>query len=219
MYIQTNDNNDIIQLVKIGDKPQPDGYEIDADTDIKILQHIFDYKYIDGDFVLKENAGQERLKNLQNIKIQTMRDVCRQQIINGFDHTDGHHYSFEETDQLNLQNLSIMAAQGLTTSYKYDGGTYQFYTPEEMLKLTEHAANYIMFHRTYYNQLKDQVCQMTSTDDVLKVNYGMELDKVHSEELHKHINKFNIQNFDVIEDINDYTYVLQDVDTSDIQIM
>lgn len=211
MYIQTNDNNEIIQFIKVGNKPEINGYEIDNDTDIDILRNIFSYKFIDGEFILKDGAQQEKLKRVQEAKINALNNICHEQIVSGFDHTDGHHYSLQETDQLNLQALSLMASQGQPTSWKYDNGVCQFYTPEEMLALTGYATKYIMYHSTYYNQLKDQIKKMTSIDDIIAINYGVELDSEHAEALSAHTGGFVPNNISIITDTTDYTTVMYDV--------
>ena len=56
MYIQTDKDNNIIQLITVGCCPAENGYEIPDDTSEDILKNIFSYKYINGEFVFKDDT-------------------------------------------------------------------------------------------------------------------------------------------------------------------
>ena len=80
-----------------------------------------------------------------------------------------------------------------------------------MLALTGYATKYIIYHSTYYNQLKDQIKKMTSIDDIIAINYGVELDSEHAEALSAHTGGFVPNNISIITDTTDYTTVMYDV--------
>lgn len=219
MYVEVNDKNEIVQIIQTasGEMPEGNWHEVD-DIPEDILKNIFSFKYVGGKFVPVEGIEDKKLQRLKEAKISKMSEMCHTQIISGFDHTDGHHYSLRETDQLNLRTLSLMAAQGQTTSWKYDGGKYQFYTPEDMLALTEYASKFIMYHTAYYNQLKDQIRNLSSPDEVVSVNYGMSLDTAHTAELSAHTGGFVPRDLTAIVDDSDYQYLIEDVDVSELHL-
>lgn len=188
MYIRTNDEGVIKEYITVGQHPdRPNWYEVDTESiPDEIRNDMFSYKYIDGEFILRDDILEKKLNKVKEVKIEMMSSHCKISIKRGFDHTDGHHYSLEESDQLKLQNLALKAMQGRQVSWKYDDGLCQFYSPEEMILLSEHAEKHITYHQTYFNQLKHQISLMTSIDDVVAVSYGMDLDKDHSDNLEKH---------------------------------
>lgn len=216
MYIQTDNENNIIQLITVGGMPSTNGYEVDSIPE-DVVSDLFNYKYIDGEFVHNDDpyvVPEETIVKIKETKIENLSQICRQLIIGGFDHTDGHHYSLSEADQLSLQNLAISAQMGNTTSWHYDDGQCQFYTPEEMLALTGYAAQFITYHRTYFNQLKDQVKNMTDVNEIIATTYGMKLDEAHSSTLKLHTGGFELQIQPVADDY-DYDTLMGKRDPKD----
>lgn len=213
MYIRTDENDNIIQLITAGDKPI-NGYNI-PHISYSVLSNIFSYKYINDKFILKENSNEYKLKKVRESKISAMSKICHNVIVKGFDHTDGHHYSLEESDQNNLNVLSIRASQGAITSWHYDYGPCQFYSSEEMIALTEYAFKFITYHQTYFNQLKAYINSLTNINDIIAIQYGIPLTGAYAENLELHTEGF-LPPTKLIEDITNYDKVLYDIDISSI---
>lgn len=207
MYIQTNDNHAIIQLIKVGSMPAENGYEIPDDTDEEILKDIFNYSYIEGEFVRKENADADILDRVRQAKIAMLSNICHEVIVNGFDYSDGHHYSLDENDQNSLNSLSVKASQGLTTIWHYDGGECQPYTPEEMTALTRYAFQYITYHQVYFNQLRAYVNSIDNLDNLKVITYGIALPDTYAEKLNEYTDGFSVD-MEVIEDKFDYNRII-----------
>jgi hypothetical protein len=200
MYIQVNENMEIVRLIKVGVFPEENGYEIPDDTPADIIDHIFDYKYISGEFIKKANADSNRLKRIVDTKINVLSDICHEVIIKGIDF-NGEHYSLEEHDQLNLNDLKEMAIQGQSVLYHSDGNLFRRYPPEEFLSLLKKIGEFKTFHMIYFNHLKSAVINMTDINEVLNVNYGSPL----SPELQENFDILT-QGMDfVIPNINDVT--------------
>ena len=115
MYIQTDKDNNIIQLITVGSCPAENGYEIPDDTSEDILKNIFSYKYIDGEFVFKDDTTNIKLQNVINAKLQFLSKTCNEQIEKGIDY-NGSHYSLNSNDdQINLIQLGFDAKVSIIT--------------------------------------------------------------------------------------------------------
>lgn len=221
MYIHVNDKNEIISYILVGDAPTTDTehwFEVDKNTiPSHILNDLRSYKYENGKFILRDDILEKRVVAVKTAKIDAMSGICKRVITRGFDHSDGNHYSLNESDQLKLQNLSIKASMGCVTSWHCDDGVCQFYEPDKMLELTSHAELHIAYHHTYFNQLKFQINQMTSIDDIVSVSYGMKLDDRYSAQLTLHTNGYVPADEELgtdIVDTTDYDYIISNANTT-----
>lgn len=176
MFIQTDIENNIIQLVTIGDKPEKNGYEIPDDTPIEILKNIFNYKYINNELIINENDSTDKLKSIKDKKISVLSKLCNQIIIKGIDFNN-EHYSLNECDQINLSKLESLAKDGEKVLYHANGKKCRIYEPEEFLQLTSLAFVFINYNTTYFNLLKSEIENMSSLEEVLSVNYGIKLNE------------------------------------------
>lgn len=174
MFIQTDSENNIIQLISIGCKPEINGYEISDDTPVEILQNIFDYKYINDEFILKEDSNNEKIENLKNKKISVLSSVCNKIIIGGISFNN-EHYSLTEHDQINLSKLETLAKDNNKVLYHADGKKCRIYEPEEFLALTELAFAFINYNITYFNLLKSQINECVNVEEILPIHYGTQL--------------------------------------------
>lgn len=184
MFIKTDNDNNIIQLISVGTKPTENGYEIADDTPKEIVQNIFDYKYIEGKFVKRDESDQRKLEIIRDAKINNMRDTCNAVIEKGIDY-DGEHYSLEQTDQINLMKLEsvAMTQPDAIIFYHSDGQLCRQYTASEIIGIAQLSVQYITYHTTYFNFMKSQISNMTSIDDIIAMNYGMKLDEVYQSQL------------------------------------
>lgn len=206
MFIQTDNENNIIQFITIGVKPELNGYEIPDDTPVEILKNIFDYKYINNEFIIKDNVNNEKLNILINKKISTLSKICNQIITNGIDFNT-EHYSLTEHDQINLSKLESLAKDGNNVLYHSDGNKCRVYDSEEFRQLTSFAFAFISYNTTYFNLLKSEIENMTSIDNVLSVNYGTKLSEENQNILD--MSSFNLPlTIPEIIDTTDYNYII-----------
>ena len=53
MYIRTDNEDNIVELIFIGSMPEKNGFKIDK-IDENIINDILNYKYINGEFIKRE---------------------------------------------------------------------------------------------------------------------------------------------------------------------
>ena len=223
MYIQTDKDNNIIQLITVGCHPSENGYEIPNNTSEDILKNIFSYKYIDGEFVFKDNTTNIKLQKVIQAKLQFLSKTCNEQIKKGIDY-NGSHYSLNSNDdQINLIQLgfdakvSILTGQPLETPLMYhaDGEECREYTAEEILGLSSLAKKYKTYHTTFFNTIKSQINNMTNIDDIIAINYDTSfLDETYLTKLTGIVGDLNSLGFtlEVIEDTTNYDIIKNDLD-------
>lgn len=216
MYVKINEKNEIVSLMQVGLPNEGESGWCEAEEiPDEVIQHIFSYKFENGEFVLKENADDIKLEKIKKAKITAMCKICHNTIVGGFDYSDGHHYSLKETDQLSLGNLAVRAAQGMDSSWHYDGGPCQTYAPEEMLAITKYAFDFISYHQTYFNQLKAQINSMSNIKEITGLQYGGPLYKPYNDNLKQLMGEFEPPAV-LTEDRFDYTRILYDIEYDDI---
>ena len=223
MYIQTDNDNNIIQLISIGCCPEENGYEIPNDTSEDILKNIFSYKYIDGEFVFKDDTTNIKLQKVINAKLQFLSKTCNEQIEKGIDY-NGSHYSLNSSDdQINLIQLGFDAKVSLMTGqpleeplmYHADGEECREYTAEEILGLSSLAKKYKTYHTTFFNTIKSQINSMTNIDDIIYIDYDPRaLDKTHLDKLTSIVGDLESLEFtlEVVEDTTNYDLIRNDID-------
>lgn len=174
MYVRTDNSNNIVELIFVGDIPAKNGYEVDETTiDREILEHAFEYKYIDGEFVKNEDYRLTKIDDIKQQKISFMNQTCNYSITKGIDYND-EHYSLTELDQINLARVeySIKSNPDLPVLYKADGKNFQEYTADEILELSSLVYRWVTYHRMYLNLVKEQISSMNNIDDIITMKYG-----------------------------------------------
>ena len=223
MYIQTDKENNIIQLITVGCCPAENGYEISDDISEDILKNIFSYKYINGEFVFKDSTTDTKFQNVVKAKLQFLSQTCNELIQKGIDY-NGSHYSLNaEDDQINLIQLgfdakvSIMTGQPLDYPLMYhaDGEDCREYTAEEILGLSSLAKKYKTYHTTFYNTIRSQINSMTNLNDIIAINYDISfLDSEHLAKLVEIVGDLSSLGFEleVVEDPTNYDIIKNDID-------
>lgn len=217
MLITVDSNNDITQLITIGGAPSDNTFEIPNDTDENILKNIFSYKYINGEFILKEDANSEKLNKIKEVKIAAMSKECNSQIVKGVD-WEGAHYSLTLDDQTNISNLTLLASAGNPVPYHADGdgANCRFFTAEEFVKFSTYCQQFKVYQLTYYNQLKGYINSVSSIDDILAINYGTLLTGEYADALTTMTSGFEYT-IPVVEDTTNYNCYLYDVDVNSLR--
>ena len=184
MYIRTDDDGNVLEVISVGAKPEHNGYEVET-IDRDILNDIFSYKYINGNFVKSEtfkDIRQEKIDAIKDIKISNMSAICYSLIINGIDYQNSH-YSLSEHDQLNLMrhSFSAMINPSGTFLYHADGESCREYSATDITNISTLAEKWKTYHLTYFNALKQYIQNIADVDEVINVKYGIKLsDEVES---------------------------------------
>lgn len=214
MYIQTDDNGNIIQCITVGEKPAVNGYEI-TDISDDILKNIFSYTYKDGVFQLNEKAVNNKFEKIKNKKIATMSKLCETTITNGIDY-NGEHYSLTEHDQIMMMKLEQMAAiEGSVIKYHADDSECRVYDNADFIQLTQTAAAYIDFNRTYFNKLKADIKEMTDIKEIINVYYGQPLSDTRQRDFETLMGGITFEIPELPDDTN-YEMMFTDVDISNL---
>lgn len=207
MYIRTDDNDNIVEFVQIGGMPEVNGYEIDT-IDNGIIKNIFSYKYIDGEFVKKDENDilQENIEDIRYTKLNRMRYFCQKNIENGIT-VNGSHYSLTTHDQIELIKLESMVKMNAATPifYHADGEKCRLFSSDEFLSVSTMALGWITYNRTYFNLLKSEINEMTDTNNIININYGSALNQTNKDILNTVMgDNIILFDFPIIEDDFDY---------------
>lgn len=114
------------------------------------------------------------LSQTKQRKINEISLISQSTIINGVDF-NSKHYRLNTTDQINISALNVMAQMGNRVPYHADGEVCRIFEPEEMIALAQTVTAWVVYHTTYFNLLKHQILDYTTTDEVISVYYGTPL--------------------------------------------
>lgn len=112
--------------------------------------------------------------------INQMSDACNTAIVDGVDVTlsDGqtYHFSLNLEDQLNLLSLQGMIANGAeAVPYHADGEECRFFSTDDFTAVTTAATNWKLYNESYFNSLRAYIQSMETMEELLAVEYGMEV--------------------------------------------
>jgi hypothetical protein len=114
-------------------------------------------------------------RSVREIKLAELSGASNADIVAGFEHADGEHYSLTIEDQKNILALSLAASQGQSVPYHADGEPCRVYAPEEFTALAEAATAHTVYRTTYYNFLKQWVLRCETPEDIAEIYYGAQL--------------------------------------------
>jgi len=217
LYIKTDDDHNITELIFVGAMPEKNGFEVDS-IDEDIINNILEYKYIDGEFIKNEprDLFQENIEIIRLIKIENMSSICHTSIENGIT-INGSHYSLTSNDQMEMIKLESIARMSPDTPvfYHADGEKCRLYSADEFINITTMALGWITYHRTYFNLLKSEILESTNAHDIIDINYGTPLNSDNQETLNNIMNGVLFE-VPVIDDGFDYESLFAKVDISSI---
>ena len=151
----------------------------------------------DAPTVETQQEGNETEENItlefvKESKLNEMSRVCNEIITNGFDValSDGetHHFSLTVQDQLNLITLLAMVQNGEThIPYHADGELCRYFTPQDILTVTNMATTFKTYHVTYYNSLKAYIESLETIEEISAVTYGMNIPEEYQSNILKEL--------------------------------
>ena len=216
MYIRTDDDNNIIEVIVVGGVPEKNGYQIDT-IDESILSDVFSYKYIDGEFVKKEqDIRLDKIDDIKNVKINMMSSICQNVIESGIDVLDKH-YSLSAYDQINLMKLESLARMNPEGLFPYhaDGELCTLYSAEAIIVLAERATAWKLYWSTYFNHLKAEIMEMTNVDDIISVKFGQTLNDTSIQSINLILGGVTFT-IDPISDQFDYNTLFNKIDVKEL---
>ena len=111
------------------------------------------------------------IEELKENKKQEINQACSSLIYSGYDY-NGEHYDLSDEDQINMLAWSSVAQQGKSVPYHSSGNPCRIYTSEEFLGLVSAVTSFKTYNLTYCNLLKQQVDEMTNSEEIKTVTYG-----------------------------------------------
>ena len=121
------------------------------------------------------------IEELKENKKQEINQACSSMIYSGYDY-NGEHYDLSDEDQINMLAWSSVAQQGSSVPYHSSGNPCRIYTSEEFLGLVAAITSFKTYNLTYCNLLKQQVDEMTDSEEIKTVTYGItELNEKYKE--------------------------------------
>ena len=132
------------------------------------------YKYDNGHVIERseDEINSDAFPDIISQKKNELSAECEKAIIAGVDVGDAH-YSLTIEDQANILAWMAVAQTGKAVPYHCDGQPCRVYTADEFMEVANAAVAYKTHHTTYCNLLMRQVEDMTDTDEVKAVQYGM----------------------------------------------
>lgn len=112
------------------------------------------------------------IEELKENKKQEINQACSSMIYSGYDY-NGEHFDLSDEDQINILAWSSVAQQGKSVPYHSSGNPCRTYTSEEFLGLVAAITSFKTYNLTYCNLLKQQVDEMTNSEEVKAVVYGV----------------------------------------------
>lgn len=129
------------------------------------------------------------LEELQEQKIREMNNVQQQTIKDGVNVTlsdnTTEHFSLKDQDQTSLMGLQLKAAAGLEQIPWHSSDETEhckFYSNADMQLITAAAVECVMWHVTYYRDLRIYIRSLSTKEEVKSVFYGMPIPKAYQSE-------------------------------------
>lgn len=209
MIIRVDGDNNIIQMIEVGDHPgTPDCYAVDS-IPSDIADDIFSYKYINGQFIRKPDTDEKHTTTAKEVKIAFLSSTCKSLIESGIDVND-EHYSLSYADQINLSKLATQAVMlpSLPIFYHADGKLCRQYTSDEILNISQIAVAWVTYHTTYNNFAKAYINSLSDFTTIRNFKYGDRLSDELQEQLDVILETTHITFSEIIDDTFNYDTIL-----------
>ena len=114
----------------------------------------------------------KELEDAKAKKIAELRVTCGQMIVAGVD-VSGSHYSYDTSDQANINSLVNLALKlDMDLPYHADGEDCRLFTKEEIITIYVTEQNNVTHHVTYNNMAKAMITAMETIEEVEAFKYG-----------------------------------------------
>jgi len=129
--------------------------------------------------------AQENLADVISAKVAEMSMACNLMILNGIDVqlADGNTYHFSLDMIMKLNERAVAGNEFLP--WHWDNGSCHIFSAEDIIAINTQMENYITFHTTYFNSLRDYIKSLTDIEDVMAIEYGVEIPVEYQSEVLK----------------------------------
>lgn len=154
------------------------------------VEKNFDYWFAKADEAAEpENMTSLTLEDARKAKFKEVSEACENTIYAGIDVSTSsgiEHFSLTEKDQLNLfgKKMQLIAGEE-KLEYHEDGEPCKYFTAEDMQKIIEKAMFWVSYNTTYCNALNMMIKAATSSEEVEKMLWGMEIPEEFQNEVLK----------------------------------
>ena len=133
------------------------------------------------------------LDYVRESKIREMSKACRKEITSGIvvKLSDGgfHHFSFEMTDQINIQSLVIKANAGISPlPWHEDNGVCKYYSAEDIIAIFNAMEQLQTYNTTYFNSLKNYINSLESIKKISDIFYGIRIPREYQSDVLRDLN-------------------------------
>lgn len=133
----------------------------------------------DGTVEVREIEVDNYIDDVRASKVAEMSDAAEQAIKVGIDVTTAYgleHFSLDTFDQINVSNLSILLATGVTGYlYHADGKACVMYSAADLQLIIQAALQWVTYHTTYHNFMKVWINRETDISAIQGITYGTAL--------------------------------------------
>lgn len=136
------------------------------------------------------DGAEVSVKELIEEKIHEMSRKCEEAIVAGFNIvlSDGinHHFSLQIHDQLKISKLNDRAMAGENfLPYHADNELCKVFPAEDIMMINKTMETIIEYQTTYFNSLKMYINSLTDRNEIINVQYGVEIPDGYKSEVLK----------------------------------
>lgn len=159
--------------------PYPEGSGFRTVSAIKISDT--EYEQLSAQLKLQNSTAiNNGLHLMRQKKIKEMSEACHQSIIGGLrillSDNKMHHFELSVEDQVNLLEIKYLMDGGQTSfTYHETDGLCKEYSLKDMQTIIKKSFEHKQKALNYFNSLKHYISTLMSINDILAVEYGMEI--------------------------------------------
>lgn len=126
----------------------------------------------------EESACDSGIKRIKQHKIDDLRSICNQNILEGIqvELSDKklHHFTMSIEDQLNLLEIRNLIALGESSfTYHESGGEYKEFSKEDMERIIFEMFKHKQTQLSIFNKLKQHINNLDRIDEIIKIKYDL----------------------------------------------
>lgn len=145
--------------------------------------------YVEPEPIPEPEPIEPTLEEVKESKVSEMNETQQKVIAAGVDVTltDGttEHFTLEDHDQtslVGLQSQVVAGEENIPWHTSNEAEHCKFYSNADMEKITTTAMSYVVWHVTYFRDLRIYIRSLESKEDVEKVTYGMNIPEAYQSE-------------------------------------
>jgi hypothetical protein len=147
------------------------------------------------------------IENAITLKLDEITTKCKEIIYNGINITTSvgpKHFSLTEVDQINMMNQYDQLEKALDgkpskinlskgVAYHADGELCKFWSPQDFGTIVKAATEFILYHQTYCNHLREYTKGLKDVYSINRIAYGIELPEDLQRSLDSIVGEYNME--------------------------